>query len=284
MFIKHEHFDLMGKVILQHVIFEPPMKGDYTMHDEACFFHIINGTSRLYIPNAQVDINSADSLIMKCGSYLNRWLPNADSRPSEAILVHFHPDVLRMIYEDNLPEMLKVRKNVKKVMVEKVKINEMIEGYVESLLFYFENPSVVTDELVKLKIKELLLLLINTENSEGVIALLGDLFNPSEYQFREVIDAHLFEDVRLNDLAVIAGLSLSSFKRKFRTVFGTSPNRYITEKRLERARHLLEHTRQRISDIAYDCGFNDLGYFSKKFSAVYQLAPTAYRRSQVESS
>lgn len=282
MILKHEHFDLKNKIILQRVVFQPPLKIDGSMHDEACFLHIRKGNSRLYTPNNQYDIQSKDNLVMKCGSYLNNWLTNDDNSPNEAIAIHFYPEVLQLVFEDQLPQLFLSDAPNTTAVLEKVTMDTMIANYIDSLLFYFDNPSLVTDELIKLKTKEIILLLINGNQAEQIRAILRNAFEPQQYEFKEIIQAHLFENLSLQDLAVLTGCSLSSFKRKFNTVFGTSPTRYIKVKRLEKAKQLLDRTNLTISEIAYDCGFNDVGYFSKCFTAQYQSSPSAYRKTLLD--
>ena len=103
------------------------------------------------------------------------------------------------------------------------------------------------------------------------------MFKANEYKLQEVIQAHLFDDLNLEDLAFLTGLSLSSFKRKFSAVYGTSPNKYIISKRLEKAQLLLRTTDLRISEIAYECGYSDVGYFTKTFQKYYNCSPSNFR-------
>ena len=89
-----------------------------------------------------------------------------------------------------------------------------------------------------------------------------DLFNPDEYSFKEIIQNNLYEDLSVDNLAMLTNLSTSSFKRKFKEVFDDSPAHYIKTKRLEKAADLLVVSNQRITDICYECGFSDIGHFS----------------------
>ena len=281
MILAHNHFDLFGKVILEKVVFKAPLKSNSTMRDEACFLHVLKGNSSLYTPVKKLEVKTSDSLVMKCGSYLNKWFGKPDEQPNEAVLVHFYPEVLQLIYEDKLPDFIasKSRKDVESATL--VPVDEMIANYVRSLLFYFDNPGMVTTELIKLKVKEIILLLVNTENSSRINSILTDLFHPNNYEFKEVIHAHLYEDLSIPDLAVLCGYSLSSFKRKFTSTFGLSPTRYINSKRMERAKELLRQPNLSVSEIAYDCGFKDLSYFSKMFSATFQYSPSKFRKLQL---
>lgn len=178
MILAHKYFNLLGKVILEKVAFKPPLKSNSTMRDEACFLHVLNGQSRLYTPTKQMEVKTTDSLVMKCGAYLNKWFANRNDQVNEAVLVHFYPEVLRDIYENQLPGFFHQKSERNHHSATVVPIDEMIANYVESLLFYFDNPGMVTDELIKLKVKEIVLLLVNTKNSSRVNSILSDLFHP----------------------------------------------------------------------------------------------------------
>ena len=97
-----------------------------------------------------------------------------------------------------------------------------------------------------------------------------------------MVQKNLFEDLNIEDLAFLAGMSLSSFKRKFNSVYGTTPNKYITSKRLEKAQSLLRFSDMLISEVAYDCGFSDVGYFSKLFKKYYNYSPSEVKKGELD--
>ncbi len=279
MILEHQHFDIEEKVILERVIFKPPLKADGTMHNEACFLYAINGKSTLYGADASVDLNSSEGVVMKCGNYLNNWKSSTSEEPYQAVAVHFYPEVLKMVYGDQMPDFLVGNPKGIKTGIQSVKVEEMISKYVESVLFYFENPSLVNDELLKLKVKELLLLLVNTDDSGKIRNILLDLFNEEQYDFKQIIEKHLFHDLSMNDLALLCNVSLSGFKRKFREIYQESPAKYIKQKRLEKAAALLKKSDLRITEVAYQSGFDDISHFTKSFSAQFGQSPTKYRES-----
>ncbi|OHX64143.1 helix-turn-helix domain-containing protein [Flammeovirga pacifica] len=284
MIINRDFFDLDGKVIIEKVKFLPPFKVSTRMDNEACFLHILNGESELFIPQEKISAKSSDSLFMKCGAYTNFWKGNKDASHNEAILVHIYPDILKKIYDNHLPTFLTENKGNSHVTAERLKLSPMIQNYTASLNFYFDHPSMVTDELIQLKIKELLLLLVNSHFSKNLSNMFCNLFNPITLDFKKMVATHLFEDISVQDFANIAGLSLSTFKRKFQQVYKVSPKKYINQKRLEKAHTLLIETDLRITEIAYDCGFNDISYFSKSFHSYYKKSPSIYRKLEKESN
>lgn len=282
MVIKRAHFDLEGRVVFGQIIFKPPFRAGEALHDEARFVTVINGRSQLFLPNIQLDLGPSDSFIMKCENFVNNWLPNADDEPNEAIIVHFYPDMLKTVYGEKLPDVFSSGPQSASNPVEKIEMNAMIRNFVDSLRYYFDYPEFMTDDLIKIKIRELVLIMVNCDASGKIKAVLSELFKSREYEFKEIIHSHLYDDLRLQELAFFAGLSLSSFKRKFNAVFGTSPTRYIKHKRLEKAQNMLQMSTQRVSEVAYACGFNDVAYFSKTFSSVYNCTPSAYRKHYLD--
>jgi len=84
--------------------------------------------------------------------------------------------------------------------------------------------------------------------------------------------------ISLEDIARSALISKSECLRCFRTHFGVTPFRYLTEYRLETAQHLLRTTHLTAREIAVRCGFEDPGYFGKLFRREKGMTPLEYRR------
>lgn len=281
MFLKRQEFKIQDKVILGNPVFIPPFKASSALQVEARFVHIIHGKSTLYSPNGQVELQTGDSLVMKCENFVNSWSANENNEPSEVVIFQLFPETLKHVYNNNTPDFLNPKKGLRANAVEKVDQNDMISHYVAGLRYYLDNPEFITEDFLKIKIQELLFVLANTDKTGKIKAILSNLFRSNEYEFKEIVHSHLYDDLNLEDLAFFAGLSLSSFKRKFKSIFGTSPNQYIKTKRLEKAQQLLVTSSHRISEIAYDCGFNDTGYFSKSFMSVYNCSPSDFRKRHV---
>lgn len=277
MILKHQHFDLLGKTILERVVFNPPFKAVSAMENEACFVYAVNGESVLHGATKSESFKTDESILMKCGNFINHWQVSEQQSPYEAIGIHFYPQVLRKVYNNEMPDFLKSKKAQKPTAFQKMQTAPLIKHYVDSLMVYFENPSLVTDDLIMLKVKELILLLYNTD-SNGMRELLADLFNPHDIEFREIIKSNIFKDLSVEDLAYLARMSLSSFKRKFKSVFDETPAKYIKKKRLEKAEELLKFSNLRITDVCYESGFNDLGNFSKSFTKYFGIPPSEYQK------
>src|SRR5262245_7562233 len=84
------------------------------------------------------------------------------------------------------------------------------------------------------------------------------------------------------DVAALARVALTSeahFIRTFKQTFGETPHRYLQRRRLERAMALLRETQQPVTEICLEIGFASLGSFSRTFTRVVGMSPSAYREA-----
>lgn len=274
----YKKHDLFGKTLLQKIALTASFKFDFPVTEQACFLYVLQGEFQYQVDTEQINIPANYSLLLNCitsGKQLRNPEPPSTC---EIVIVTFYPDILKKIYDRELPTLLHAPKNiVSNKSNEKINNDFLIQKYIEGLLFYFENPSLINEDILVLKLKEIILLLSQTQNAEAVQIILSQLFSPTTYTFKQVIEANLFSQLTIEQLAEQNNLSVSSFKREFAKLYNDSPANYIKNKRLEKAAQLLRVSDQRITDIAFDCGFNDLANFTKSFSDKYNVTPTNYR-------
>ena len=90
------------------------------------------------------------------------------------------------------------------------------------------------------------------------------------------IDSRLGEKLSLQELADHAGVCRSIFAEQFAARYGCSAHRFITQRRIEKAKNLLLQGKLSVTDIAYEVGFSGQSHFSTTFKALTGTVPTAY--------
>jgi AraC family transcriptional regulator len=96
-------------------------------------------------------------------------------------------------------------------------------------------------------------------------------------QVYDYVEAHLNRRLRLPDLASITGLSIYHFSRSFKQAAGIGPQRYIIQRRLERAKKLIQRTNQPLAMIAREVGFLDQSHLTAAFRREIGITPSRYR-------
>ena len=95
----------------------------------------------------------------------------------------------------------------------------------------------------------------------------------------EYINKHYTEEISLEDLSKLIGLSISQLNRKFKKAMGETPIQYLLKVRINKAKEKLIESNNTIFEIATECGFNNQTYFNKQFKKFTGKAPTQYRES-----
>lgn len=99
-------------------------------------------------------------------------------------------------------------------------------------------------------------------------------------QVRDRIEASLERGVTLAELADEAGLSRFHFARAFKESTGLPPHRYVTMRRIERAKELLRDPRKSLAEIALETGFSSQSHFTGRFHEATGSTPLRYRRER----
>lgn len=95
------------------------------------------------------------------------------------------------------------------------------------------------------------------------------------------MENHFKEHINLRDLADKVQLSVRHFNRIFKENYKTTPINYILRLRIEYACLLLRKSKLKISDIAYESGFDDSNYFTRQFKKITGFSPKEYRLNKL---
>jgi transcriptional regulator GlxA family with amidase domain len=85
-------------------------------------------------------------------------------------------------------------------------------------------------------------------------------------------------NLKLEEFARLTSRSLSAFKRDFQKIYNTTPGKWLTQKRLDHAMHLLTHLNRTVSETAFESGFENLAHFSRCFKQKFGMPPTALKQ------
>ncbi len=126
-----------------------------------------------------------------------------------------------------------------------------------------------------LRLQELIIFIaesydIEPERSSNAALRIGKVISRMESDYRR--------NWQLTELSQLAGTSVNNLLRLFRAAAGTTPIDYLNQIRLRHAAALLTHSSSSITEVARECGFSDSNYFTRKFTAQYNMTPREYRR------
>ena len=136
-----------------------------------------------------------------------------------------------------------------------------IRSLFESVLRLFEAEVKPSEEQLRRKMVEGLYVLLNTD--KNLYASLFDFTAPWKIDLMDFMEQNYMNDLSLEEMASYTGRSLSTFKRDFQKYSELTPQRWITQRRLEAACELLRTSRQKVSEVCWKVGFKNLSQCSK---------------------
>ncbi len=122
---------------------------------------------------------------------------------------------------------------------------------------------------------QLLVLLRKSSQQEGV--------GNSDARLNQLmlwLEDHFAEDICWESLAEQFTLSLRTLHRQLKQATGMTPQRYLNRLRLIKARHMLRHSDESVTDIAFRCGFGDSNHFSTLFRREFDWSPRDIRQGR----
>jgi AraC-like DNA-binding protein len=190
-----------------------------------------------------------------------------DGKPHKTVVMHLSTSILRDFYA-NL--------DVKVKTIESKKIyhfsnHPLVESCLSSLIPYFEMKE-LPKNIASLKITEAISILRSID--KDVDHILGNFEDPGKVDLADYMEKNFMFNLPLEKFGYLTGRSLTTFKRDFSKLFNTTPQRWLTKKRLELAHYYLSEKKRKPAEIYLETGFENLSHFSFAFKKQFGVTPT----------
>lgn len=192
-----------------------------------------------------------------------------DGLPYKAIVVKLTQDVLRVFYEQKKMQVNLVSKTDCIIPLPK---SLLLDSFFSSMLPYFDLDYKLPQELSQLKIHEAITILRSI--NKDIDNILSDFSEPHKINIVEFMEHNYMFNMPIEKFGYLTGRSLTTFKRDFKKAFNTTPQKWLTKKRLELARYQLTKKNRKPIDIFYEVGFENLSHFSFAFKKQFGHSPT----------
>lgn len=153
-----------------------------------------------------------------------------------------------------------------------------LAAYFQSMLAYFTGTTKPAETLLTLKLKELIVSILLGGNNPELSAYFQSLLKSDAPPLSQIMEANFCYNLALEEFAKLSHRSLSTFKRDFRKYYNQPPGKWLLQKRLEYSAVLLKNPALNVSQVAMDCGFEDLSHFSRAFKKKFGTSPATYRK------
>ncbi|SFN91365.1 AraC-type DNA-binding protein [Bizionia echini] len=227
------------------------------------------GKKQVHFAGTTVAVNKDQSLLLKKGNWL--WTELLDTETIYYCKLFFFS-------EKKLKEFLEKHKKNSKIVKEEtpyfiIRNDSYISSYLNSLSTISEAPTVFADNLLSVKFEELMLYLLQKYGRKFEL-FLHSLIIKETSPFKKIVESKIHSNLKLEEIAFLCNMSLSTFKRHFIKEYKTSPGKWLKDKRLQKAKETLELGNLKPSDIYLDFGYNNLSNFSIAFKNKFGINPS----------
>lgn len=247
------------------------------------FTAMLRGKKHMKLENktGYFDYFPGESVLVAPGETMVIDFPEADETPSQCISLSLNPEF--------------IEESLNHLNYHSPKTDETSQWNIElDEYFLFNNPSLASathnimriamddnsqkDIMADFALKELLIRLMQTQARNMVEK------NRSKHKSRisfvaDYIRKNLHEKLSVDSIAKLAYVSKSNFFKMFKDELGTSPNEFILQERISRAKELLAGNNS-IKETAYQTGFSDTNYFTRVFKQWVGVTPKNYQKSE----
>ncbi|WP_263603768.1 helix-turn-helix domain-containing protein [Chryseobacterium sp. PET-29] len=192
--------------------------------------------------------------------------------PHKAVVMHLTTERLKDFYSNI--ETLK-KDSSEKTTIRSFEKHPLLESCLASLIPYFDLTESFPENIAALKITEAISILRAIDKT--IDSVLGNFEEPGKIDLVDFMEKNYMFNMPLERFGYLTGRSLSTFNRDFRKIFQVTPQRWLTQKRLELAFYHLSEKSKKPSDVFMEVGFEDLSHFSYAFKKQYGFAPSLVR-------
>lgn len=251
----------------------------YHWHQHLEFLYVVSGRAKFEC-NSNVLLAQSGDLIVVNSNDLHGGICLSDDLYYYAIIVD--PAILHSHAVDDV-ETKYITPIVQNQITIKNKIKQdfIINDIITSIVHEMNQRDFGYELAIKYLLYQLLMLLLRhhtesvlTENDHQQRIKNLERFTP----VFKYIEQHYNDDITVESLASLAGLSRFHFSRLFKSLTNKTVTEYINKIRLDKAEYFLRNTTMSISEIALSSGFNDIYYFSKIFKKKRGLSPSSLRK------
>ncbi len=253
-------------------------------HDEAEIIYVTKGYAKITVWSNAYYVQEGDIVILM--PHVIHSIEQMDSHHAEYFNIVFHFSILEKpeensCYHKYLKPFLSHEKSVNCYERKGTELNTQLTPLILSLIQNRRNSYTTCEYLVKSNLFMIMHYLnqacTNADKTAFLLQANYDKLKTALYHVQNSFS----QNITIKQAAELCGFSESHFMKLFKELTGMSFTAYLVNYRLEISAKQLAETKQKIIDIATNCGFNNHSYFTRAFLKKYGVTPAQYRRTFV---
>lgn len=230
--------------------------------------HIRSGEMKVVAADISYNFHAGDTILFPKDQLGKVTKYPLDGMPYKSVAVYFPTEVLEKYYATQT----NIKPGTPKINV--LKPHPLLDSLFDSLYPYFNLSDALPEDIAAIKVQEAINILRSLD--KDVDAILHHFAAPGKIDLFDFMQQNYMYNLPIERFGYLTGRSLTTFKRDFQKTFGTSPQKWLTQKRLEQAHYLIYEKKERPSDVYFEVGFANLSHFSFAFKKFFGYTPSGH--------
>lgn len=247
---------------------------DVICHDKAEFhfmMYVVSGKLTVTENEKEYEISKGQSVFVRRDHRVSFTKYAFEDEPFQSVTIKFSRNSMRKYYQT-----YKIDNNLKNIQPLKSSVRIMEKSpYLDSLFLsflpFFETETAPNEEFIDQKMNEGITTLLSLD--KGFYPAIFDFVEQWKIDILDFLNENYTYDLTMEEIASYTGRSLATFKRDFAKISDLTPQRWITEKRLQRAYDFLKEGKVKVNDVCYNVGFKNRSHFSLAFKKHFGYSP-----------
>lgn len=237
------------------------------MFDNHMLIWFISGETKIVRPEGTYMFGKGDIFLVPRNQLATIINYPKDGLPHKTVVMHLTTAWLRNFYDG-----LSVTPSAADVPgIRHYTGHPLLESCLASLVPYFEMNN-LPPGIANLKITEAVTILRSID--PGIDQVLASFEEPGKIDLAGYMEKNFMFNMTLEKFGYLTGRSLTTFKRDFKKAFSSTPQRWLTKKRLELAHYQFTEKKRKPIEVCYEVGFENLSHFSFAFKKHFGYAPS----------
>jgi AraC-like DNA-binding protein len=268
-------------IIHEYAAPDGSFRGKSIMHTNAISL-VIEGEKTMHFAETTVHIKDDTFHFLSAGNCIAS-MKLSKRKIFRSILIFFDNKVLDdfFVKYDSLITRLKGKHTPASEPYISLKKDAFIYNYIQSLQLMTGQGTKIPMEMKQLKFEELMLHIL-TRHPKALLSFRSVKSNDfDDLEIRKAVEVNFANNITIEELAFLCNTSMSTFKRRFLKIYGTSPNKWIMQRRMEMAKELLLHRHEKPGDIYHKVGYETHSSFTQAFKQVFGVTPKELQLQQL---
>ncbi len=239
---------------------------------------VIKGNKTMHFAEKTVHANDKEIHFLSAGNCIAS-IEFQVQEEFKSILIFFDEHLLADFFARQKKSLVTANKTKQPYI--SLKKDDFIRNYINSLELVLQHGKKISEQMSLLKFGELMQYLLEYYPDTLLSFQYRQQHNFDDVTIRKTVEANVTGNLTVEELAFLCNMSASTFKRRFRDIYNTSPINWFVEERMKIAGKLLSNKKTKPADVYHQLGYENHSSFSRSFRKYYGMSPKEYAEANM---